>query len=221
MGKGCCAPCERETSRTRAACTYARHACAPADLPAHLSLGFFARRSRTRTEGVVVSGGQSRSGRDRWASRTRRIAPADVEGWISLSGQRGVSCGCGTARKHASVCAILEAGQCGRVRDVVAAATSRACAQRRSRVAPGRRVPARGARTSAHPPGGQRRELAQKGDFLRAVRAHTTTSPSVVCQSLTEPRSHKQHAGQAGAGLMGHSLKRGPWTAGSSASPRR
>ena len=117
-------------------------------------------------------------GVDRWASRTRRIAPADVEGWISLSGQRGVSCGCGTARKHASVCAILEAGQCGRVRDVVAAATSRACAQRRSRVAPGRRVPARGARTSAHPPGGQRRELAQKGDFLRAVRVHTTTSPS-------------------------------------------
>ena len=65
---------------------------------------------------------------------------------------------------------------------VVAAATSRACAQRRSRVAPGRRVPARGARTSAHPPGGQRRELAQKGDFLRAVRAHTTTSPDFVHQ---------------------------------------
>ena len=42
---GCCAPCEPVTSRARAACTYARHACAPADLPAHLSLGSFARRS--------------------------------------------------------------------------------------------------------------------------------------------------------------------------------
>ena len=35
----------RDIARARAACTYARHACAPADLPAHLSLGSFARRS--------------------------------------------------------------------------------------------------------------------------------------------------------------------------------
>ena len=78
-----------ETSRARAACTYARHACAPADLPAHLSLGFFARRSRTRTEGVVVSGGQSRSGRDRWASRTRRIAVQVAGGpWAASSSAR-------------------------------------------------------------------------------------------------------------------------------------
>ena len=132
MCKGQAVPRASQRHRARAACTYARHACAPADLSlaAHLSLSSFARRSppgarcartdlQVQKEGVVqVSGGQSRSG------------------WTA--GRAGL----------------------GELRF-------------RSRVAPGRRVPARGALTFAHHT--ERGELAQKVEKVQAGWVHYTT----------------------------------------------